>query len=287
MFKVITQAGTVKASPAAHKLVEKLIRRNGLPPTEAIFNKIDQMILVGLNSDFYVKGGKIVGKEYRFKIENENPRYFIYGTIDKISLKEKGKICQIDDYKSSKMKYSGEDKESGIQALLYSLACKKLWPDYKPKVRFHFLQFPDEPIQEVEFSDEALAGFEHYLAEMQVRVDDFSEQAAYLNFAADQPIPDDNSFGGKLSCGFAKKPGQLKKDGTVMWACPFKFAFTYYVVKKDGKIIHTSLKKDKITLEEGEEIEEVKYLGCPRYQDRVNEIEKPKVTQFVSVLDDF
>jgi len=286
IFKVITKAGTVKASPAAYRLVRKLIKKNKLPATDKIFDRIDKMILVGLNSDFYVKGGKIVGKEYRFKIENESPKYNIYGTIDKISLFEKEKIVLIDDYKSSKVKYSGEDKESGIQALVYSLACKKIWPEYTPKVRFHFLQFPEEPVQEASFTDEALAGFEHYLAETQLRVDSFSEKAAYLNFAADQPIPADGSFGGKLSCGFAQRPKQLKKDGSPMWACSFKFAFTYYIVKKDEKFVSAHLKKEDIILKEGESIEENQYQGCPRYRDVIPDTAISKLNT-VNVLDDF
>jgi ATP-dependent helicase/DNAse subunit B len=286
IFKVVMKAGTTKASPSAYKLVKRLIKRNKLPATDEIFDRIDKMILVGLKSDFYVAGGKIVGKEYRFKIENKEPRYNIYGTIDKISLIKKTKVCQIDDYKSSKVKYSGEDKESGIQALVYSLACKKIWPEYKPIVRFHFLQFPDEPVQEVSFTDETLMGFEHYLAETQIRIDAFSEKSAYLNFAADEPIPADGSFGGRLSCGFAKRPNQMKKDGSPMWACPFKFAFTYFIVKKNEKFVSAHLKKENIILKDGETIESNDYQGCPRYRDIIPDTAISK-TNTVNVLDDF
>lgn len=288
-FKPILKAKTIKAIPATERYVRALMRKNKLPVNEKIFDKIDKMILVGLNTDFYVKGGKLVGNEFRFKIKNENPKYQIYGTIDKIAIKEKEKIVQIDDFKSSKMKYSGEDKDSGVQALIYSLACKKLWPEYRPKLRFIFLQFPDDPVQESEFSDEVLKGFEYYLENTQKKFDEFTEKDAYLNFAADQGVPSDGSFGGTLSCGFAKKPGQLKKDGTIMWHCPFKFPYDYFVVSKDGKFVRSHLKKEDVVIKEGEVVEQNRYDGCPRFRDRVSEIPDSKIVkpQTVDFLDEF
>lgn len=286
-FKPIIKANSVTGVPAAERYVRALMRKNRLPFTDKVFKKIDDMIIVGLKTDFYVKGGKLVGNEFRFKIKNENPKYSIYGTIDKIAIKEKEKVIQIDDFKSSKMKYSGEDKDSGVQALIYSLACKKLWPDYHPKLRFIFLQFPEDPIQYAEFSDEVLMGFEHYLANTQGKFDSFTEKDAYLNFAADQGMPSDGSFGGTLSCGFAKRPGQLKKDGTPMWHCTAKFAYDYYNVKKDGKLIKSYLNKEDISLKEGEIIETERYLGCPRFRDKVAELDAPKVNKFIPVIDDF
>jgi len=288
-FKPIIREETVCAVPAAERYVRKLIIKNKLPQTDTIFNKINAMILVGLKTDFYVKGGKIVGNEFRFKWKNESPRYSIYGTIDKVSLIEKGKIVQIDDFKSSKMKYSGEDKDSGVQALLYSLACKKLWPEYKPKVRFFFLQFPEDPIQYAEFSDDVLKGFEYYLENTQKKFEQFTERDAYLNFAADQGMPSDGSFGGKLSCGFAKKPGQLKKDGTSMYHCPFKFKYNYYVLVRDGKDIKSSLKKEELIPQDEETIETRYYDGCPRFRDKLDSMTAPKIIRPVQVclLDDF
>jgi len=289
LFKLILKAKTVCGAPATERYVRKLIKKNKLPQTETIFDKIDAMMLVGLNTDFYVKGGKLVGNEFRFKIKNESPKYSIYGTIDKISLMENEKVAQIDDYKSSKMKYSGEDKDCGVQALIYSLACKKLFPDYKPKVRFIFLQYPDDPIQYAEFSDDVLKGFEYFLENTQKKFEEFTEKHAYLNFAADQGIPTDGSFGGTLSCGFAKKTGQLKKDGTLMWHCPFKFAYTYYKVKKEGKLVQAYLNKQDIVLKDGETMEEARYDGCPRFRDRVDDIPDAKIIKpnTVDFLDDF
>jgi len=267
-FTAIVKAGTICAKPSTERLVRKLIRNNHLLDDKETFEKIDGMILVGLKTDFFVKGGKVVGKEHRFKIQSETPRYFIYGTIDKIALTKTHIV--IDDFKSSKLKYSGEDINSSVQALMYSLACKKLWPDLTPKVRFIFLQYPKEPHQEVAFSDQTLKGFEYYLADVQKRVDNFHINDAYANFAADHPIPKDGSFHGRLACGFATRPDQLKKDGTPMWHCPYKFPFFYYALKdKDGKVVQTSL-KDDLTAKEGQSIIKLHYAGCPKYRPPID-----------------
>jgi hypothetical protein len=183
------------------------------------------------------------------------------------------------------MKYSGEDKDSGIQALMYSLACKKLWPDYRPKLRFIFLQYPNDPIQYAEFSDDVLRGFEYYLANTQEKLENFTEKDAMLNFAADQPIPSGGEFGGRLQCGFAAKEGELKKDGTLKWKCPFKLAYDYYIVKEGEKVIKSCLKKEEISLKEGQSIEVKHFLGCPRFRDAVASL--PDVKAITPIKDDF
>lgn len=187
--------------------------------------------------------------------------------MDRIAIK--GDLIVIDDFKSSKVKYQGEDKESNTQALLYSLYAKKKWPDKKPIVRFIFLQFPDDPILEVKFNDDTLTGFEYYLESVSMEMDKFSENDALARLAAYQDIPRDNSFGGKLTCGFSKTPGFLKKDGSVMFACPAKWAFTYYKVKnKEGTLISSVMKKEDYELKDGEIFEETSYSGCPAFQNK-------------------
>lgn len=287
LYPKLIKAGTVNGSPSTARWVRKLIAQNQLPPDKETFQRVDSMIMVGLKTDFYVKGGKIVGNEYRFKFKNETPKYSIYGTMDKVAIK--GQEVIIDDFKSSKMKYVGEDKESGVQALMYSLACKKMWPDKTPRLRFVFLQYPDEPTQEVQFTEAQLKGFEYYLEAMQHKFDSFTPRDAHKNFAADKPIPTDGSFGGKLSCGFAKKPGQLKKDGTPMWHCPYKFAFKYFVVKEGNKVVKSYLKREEFELKEGQTVEVVDYEGCPRYKDAVAGVPDTKIVKIntKNVLDDF
>ena len=268
LFDAIIKVDSIQAAPSVVRFVRKLMKRNDVPMTTEFFTIIDRMILVGLKTDFFVEGGKIISGEYRFKHQNDDPNYFIIGTIDKIAIKNEYVI--IDDFKSSKKKYEGDDKDCNLQALLYSLYASKKWPDKKPIIRFIFLQFPDDPILEVSFNANVLRGFEYYLESINSEMGHFTEKDAMASIAAYQEIPNDGSFTGKLLCGFASRPGQLKKDGTVMFACPAKWAFTYYKVKnKDGKFVNSVLNKDEYQLKDGEKFEEVKYDGCPAFQNKL------------------
>ena len=67
-------------------------------------------------------------------------------------------------------------------------------------------------------------------------------------------------------CGFAQRPGQLKKNGQLMWHCPYKFEFEYYALvdNETGKTVGSSLKND-LEEKEGYEIKKLKYAGCPRH----------------------
>lgn len=284
-YKDIIKADSICGRESVAKLVRKYIVLYKLKQTDELFNHLDKMIMVGLKSDFFVKGGELVKAEYEFNILNEKPFYYIKGFIDKPFIK--GSKIIIDDFKSSKKKFEGEDIESNLQGLIYSLACKKIWPHLKPEVRFIFLQFPEEPILPVTFEEDALKGFEYYLESIQKQLDSFSDKHAYSNFAADQPMPDTGEFKGKLLCGFNSKPGELKKDGTVKWGCPMKWSFHYYVVKKDGKIIKSALKKEDIKLNQGEEIEEVFYEGCPRHRNVADDMGSVKKEKAKDILDDF
>jgi len=282
-YKKIMKRGSVFAHVPAQRLVLNYINKTQtLEPIDA--DHIDQMIMVGLNTDYWVKGGKIISHEHMFEITNEEPFYRIKGFFDKVSIK--GGYTIIDDYKSSKRQFVGQDRESNLQAMIYSLAAKKLWPDSKPKVRFIFLQYPDDPIMEIEFTEDVLKGFETYLALVQEKIDVFSAKDAIKDMAAYKEIPSTGEFKGKLLCGFAKSPNQLKKDGTRMWHCPMKFGFTYGAIKKDGKVISTCFedKIDKIILKDGETIERLAFGGCPHYNkvDVLSDMKATVVPKYVS-----
>lgn len=290
-YDKIVKDNSLSAVPSIAKLVTIYAKKNNLNLTTEVYAQIEQMILVGLKSDFFVKGGKLIEPEYKFEIKNESPTYYIRGFIDKPYI-VKNKII-IDDFKSSKKKFSGEDKESNMQALIYSLAATKLWPKLKPIVRFIFLQYPDDPMMTVEYSQDVLNGFEHYLESVQERIDSFSEKEAKANFAYDQKESDKGEFKGKLMCGFAKQPGEKKKDGSPKWHCPYKFAFNYYVIKKDGKVLSSIFEdeKENIILKEGETIELLQYQGCPKFNNNILDgLDAPiqvKRANAINVLDDF
>lgn len=261
-YKTIIEKDSIMASSAVAKLINKHIVKLSLQNHPNVFESIAEMIFVGLISDFFIKNGELVATEFEFDIENENPKYRIKGFMDK-PVKVGNEII-IDDYKSSKKKFEGEDQESNLQALIYSLAAKKLWPELTPKVRFIFLQYPDDPIMEVKFSEDALYGLEFYLEEINTRVAKFDLYDATQKFAAKiQPEP--GEFKGKLLCGFAKYPGQLKKDGTKMWHCSYKFPFDYIYVKFADGTEKTYFTEEEVPQKETLIKEKRHYDGCPYY----------------------
>lgn len=257
---------TIEASKSVDRLVRKHLKSSGILDTEN-YDLVNEMIVVGLRNDFFVEGAELLDPEFEFDITNEEPRYRIFGFIDKAAKFKKENKILISDYKSSKAKFKGEELDCNIQAMIYSLVAKKTWPKLKPVIEFIFLRFPRKPIQKLEFSDDTLKGFEYYLEETYKRICEFDENDAKSNFAADKPIPK-VGFSGKLMCGFAKYPGQLKKDGNLMWHCPYKFSFSYYVLKnKNGKILKTSF-ENTFSPKNGETVEKNEYEGCPKHKSK-------------------
>lgn len=252
----LKKANTIEAVPSINRLVRKHIKKELLSAED--YEMCDEMILVGLNNEFFGKrGAKKIDPELEFKIENDSPKYNIRGFIDKF-IEYKNKL-EIHDYKSSKQKFKGDELDSNVQAMMYSLVAKKLKPELESLVKFIFLRFPKQPLQEVQFDKESLEGFEMYLEYINEIINNYNEESAKSDFAADKGMPK-KGFSGQLLCGFAKEPGQLKKNGDLMWHCPYKFAFDYYEhLDKDGKVIATSKKKPK-----GKH-RKVSYGGCPKH----------------------
>ena len=273
-YDAILKEGHINASVPVDKVVRKFLKKHDmLEPAEGeqlLFDEphyelCSNMIIVALKHDFFGEGGNYPRSEYEFKIENENPKYNIRGFIDKtIAYPDQGKL-KIIDYKTSKSKFQGKDLDTNVQAMMYSFVATKLWPKLKPIVSFMFLKFPRQPFQELEFNDYVLKGFDKHLESMNKEIDTFSEEKATSNFAADKPRPA-KGFSGSLMCGFAQYPGQLKKNGQLMWHCPYKFAFDYYALVEDetGKAVATSFEND-LEEKDGHQIKKIKYDGCPRH----------------------
>ncbi len=265
-FKIITENKTIEASKPVNRLVKKHLKKSKILDSEN-YDLVNEMIVVGLRNDFYVEGSELLDPEFEFDITNDEPSYRIFGFIDKAAKLKKKKEILISDYKSSKSKFKGDDLESNVQAMIYSLVAKKTWPKLKPVVEFIFLRFPRKPVQRLEFSDDTLKGFEYYLEQIYKQISNFTKEDAESNFAADKPIPKEG-FSGKLMCGFATYPGQLKKNGDLMWHCPYKFSFDYYALKnKDGKVLKTKF-ENKFSPKDGETVEKMKYDGCPKHTAR-------------------
>lgn len=264
---LIVKKNSISAYKPIHLLVKKYLKREGALNQEN-YDLCDKMLVVALKSDFFGKGGRPDKPEREFLIENENPHYKIRGFLDKVIKYSKKKLIKIVDYKTSKSKFKGDDLTSNLQAMTYALAAKKeLYTSYENiLVEFLFLKFGKSASEQVTFTDEELSGFEYYLAHVYQQIDNFDEEAAVSNFASDKPHPKDGSFGGPLSCGFAKHKGQLKKDGTIMWHCDFKFPFDYYaLLNEKEEVISTDLKEENLIAGENQTIIKKSYQGCPAH----------------------
>ena len=242
-YKRIIKKNAIDGDKGVDKLVKKLSAKVKLD--ESNYKLLNDMILVGLKNDFFGEGGEIVKPEYDFDITNEEPKYHIKGFIDKpIKIK---KEMHIIDYKSSKYKFRGDDLEANIQAMMYSLASKKLWPKLKPIVKFLFLRFPKQPIQELIFTEEQIKGFEHYLEHINNYINKFNEESARANFAIDNQ----------------KNKWMCQVGG---WKCPYKDPYKYYVKVNDkGEVVETSLENNFKDIK-GFKVETRDYEGCPKFQ---------------------
>jgi hypothetical protein len=242
-YKKIIKKNSIDGDEGVAQLVKKLSAKVKLD--ESNYKLLNDMILVGLKNDFFGEGGEIVKPEYDFDITNEKPKYHIKGFIDKpIKIK---KEMHIIDYKSSKYKFRGDDLEANIQAMMYSLASKKIWPKLKPIIKFLFLRFPKQPIQELSFSDDEIKGFEHYLEHINDYINKFNEESARTNFAIDSQ----------------KNKWMCQVGG---WKCPYKDPYTYYVKINDkGEVVETSLQNNFKDIK-GFKVETRDYEGCPKFQ---------------------
>ena len=254
-FNKIFKGGTIKASPAVYRMVMKHLTQMensfDLPMTnEENTELVDDMIVVGLNCDFFGWGGKVDKPELEFLLDSKDPEYKIRGFIDKPIVYKKGKKIKIVDYKSSKYKFRGEELHSNVQAMVYTLAAEKEWPGHTPTVEFQFLRHPRSPLQQLQFNKNQLRGLEYYLAHTFQIINNFTEETATTNYAYD-----------------TKKNSWLCKIGK--WRCPYIDPYDYFViVNEEGEEIKKSFKEKELqgVLQKGQKIKKRTYEGCPRHK---------------------
>jgi ATP-dependent helicase/DNAse subunit B len=264
----IWMAGTPEKLPPIKKFIEKqfvyenLSKEEEVKPIKVKYGKknnwetVCEMIMTTLKLEFLSGSGKIIDSEYEFNLINENPRYAVRGFIDRVSEEDDGKTLKILDYKSSAKKFKGEEEESNIQAMIYSLVSRKIWKNYKNyKASFLFMRFPDDPYQHSEFEESELDGLEHYLEYITDILEKINEDSAKINLAASDK---EKSW----LCGRGK------------WICPYRDQLKFY------KVIDNSEKKPShvgsfFTKEEAEKkqlenanfsVEESLYAGCPAFK---------------------
>lgn len=268
-YDKITKENSIMSFPAIVSLVRKSLRRDGEEfDTEENLEMCSAMIDVGLQYDFFGENGLIEDPEQEFLLENDDPPYKVMGYIDKPIQYPDKKALKIVDYKTSKGKFEGEEITANIQAMVYTLAAKRLWPNLEDiMVEFLFLKFPNAAEQQFKPSEDQLAGFEYYLSSVYQAINSFTESDARSNFAADKPFPAaGEGFKGRLQCGFATYPGELKKNGDPKWACSYKFPFDYYaLVDESGKIKASAFTEEELSPREGCTIVKKHYEGCPKF----------------------
>jgi hypothetical protein len=290
-FKKIIESQSIWSVESIKKMVEKHAKKLDVYNQESL-DDIDRMVVNGLNYDFFGEdygpmNDSFSEKEFNLEIDEGVKRYNIRGFIDKLFLYEDNSAI-IRDFKSSKQKFKGKEISDNMQDLMYCLAIKKLYPQYKSISEFLFLKFElekdmlDQPgpgvIKMAELSDDVLEGFEYELSGIQNYLENFTEEEAKSNFASNQPYPKDGTFGGPLSCGkdgykMSKGKEVLDKEGKPIKAfiCQFRKPFEYYVLlDKEGNIKKSVYPEEKgllsEKLEKGFKIEKREYSGCPAWK---------------------
>ena len=265
------------ASPPIKRMVEAYAKKHGIDDFENM-DLINRMTVEGLNCDFFgSKDGKptesISEKDFDLSITEDGKNYRILGFIDKLFLFKRKGLAIIRDFKTSKQMFSGKDYTDNIQNLMYCLAVKHLYPDFlKRQMEFLFLKFDcnNEGMMRMDLLDEEeLEGFEYFLTGVQEIINNFNKDSATKNLAYNKGyLGRDDGFAGRVVCGRADYEGQLKKDGTLMWHCPFKFPKKFYVLT-DQKGVVVSSSEDEKSLE-GKKTKDLKvekrnYEGCPAF----------------------
>lgn len=285
----IILAGTIQGSKAVSRLIYSYASKLNVADDENI-ELIDMMTVQGLLYDFFgadqqKPSEEISEKEFNLEINEDGKNYKIRGFIDKLFLYSKDNKALIRDFKTSKQVFKGKEISDNLQNLMYCLAVKKLYPEYKDiDVEFLFLKFdlskdllgkPGKGVLRMEkISEDELEGFEFQLTSIQNYLENFDESDAVSNFAADQNYPLDKTFGGPLMCGkqgFKKSKGEyvLNKDGEKIpnYICEYRNSFDYYeITNEDGKIVKcVSSEEECLNLDKGLSYEKKRYKGCPYF----------------------
>lgn len=293
-YDLITKEGSIFSSKAISKLVLYHAKKLNVDDDENL-KLIDSMTVNGLHCDFFgedeqVPDEAISEKDFDIEIEGENVSYRIKGFIDKLFLYKDKSYALIRDFKSSKQVFKGKEVTDNLQHLMYSLAVKHMYPEFKTREsEFLFLKFDltkdmfknngKGVLSMSMVSEEELIGLEYELTEIQSYIDSFDEDKAMSNFAGSQSYPSDGTFGGPLACGkdgYKMSKGQpvLDADGNPIKAfiCSHRKPFSYYALKdRNGKVLRTCFTEDKEDLiavqQEGEELVLMEYGGCPYWKE--------------------
>jgi len=271
LYSAIVHHGTCREVKSVWKLLSIYAKKYKVFDDENM-EMIDQFMMVALYNSFKGPSStvEIIGeKEFTIEIDKNGKRYMVRGFIDKTFLiaDKKGAIVQVEcvDYKSSKKKFEDDKIDNNIQASIYQLALRHLYPEVKKRsFKFLFMKFKKDPWVELPaLTDDQLNGFEWFLTEMQHKLESFTMQNANDNLAA---FNDDK----KWLCG---RDG-IKKDGTPNFICPQRKPRDYWVaIDKNGEITESAFDPKDISYKEDIVLEKRRYSGCPAFYGKD---EKPR-----------
>lgn len=247
-----------------------VVTRNGAGLIQN-YEFINEMVLVGLNTEFYGKEGDVIVAEEAHSLDVDDKergiRYVARGFVDKAFERfVDGKIDEVEivDYKSSKRKFDKKKIEFNMQGVIYQMFLKKKYPDVKNIfMNFLFLQFPRGPWQSARpVDDEIIEGVEIYLTYLFNKINNFTKEDGKSNFAKHNGLA---PFCGKD--GFKnykdKDLGRRVQSPEPAWKCPYKDPYDYYaLVDSDGEVIKTSINEGSLSPKDGQSVQKKRYGGC-------------------------
>ena len=287
-YNKIIKKGTIQASPAVAKLVHIHAKKLDVSDSENM-ELIDMMTTKALLFDFFGKERgsptkSISEHEFNISVDENGKKYKIRGFIDKLFLYDRGKNALIRDFKTSKQIFKGKEISDNLQNLMYCLAVKRNFPKVSDvEVEFLFLKFDlsvdllgkkgNGVLTMERITNEELQGFEYQLTSIQQYLEDFDEDCAKSDFAANRNYPSDGTFGGPLMCGkdgFKKSRGDFvyNSEGEKIknFICEHRKPFDYYQhLDNQGNIIKCYKEKPDIKPSKGESIVKKSYGGCPHF----------------------
>ena len=195
-FNKILKEQSVWCVPSIKKLIESHAKRLSVDDDENL-DDMNKMIVNGLGYNFHgdaqqKPSKKFIEKEFNIDVDERGVRYSIRGFIDQLFLYKDG-TATIRDFKSSKQTFKGKDLTDNLQDIMYSLAVRHLYPDYKSGSEFVFLKFDLSTdllghtgkgvIKMPPITNEELDGFEHELSAIQKYLEGYSYKNATCSYA--------------------------------------------------------------------------------------------------------
>lgn len=233
-------------------LIVKLLKKDNYYSPQAV-KEIKEWVATALTYDFYCKGSEKLESEVNFELTGKN--YLVRGYIDKLITLPDGNI-KIQDYKSSKSKFSAKDLSWDVQSLIYSYAIYRIYGKI-PEFEYIFLRYKKSPsCKPPKYNADQIEAIDDYLEGVAEQMSNFTYEDSISRYAFDNV----ETF---RLCG--KVQGGVKANGDPVWQCPFLLPFVYYEVWEGDKLLYSTRYEDEIKLKGNQEVITRQYMGCSRF----------------------